>query len=112
MDKQQLLDKTAETLRPFETANLMNTIQNLTLKDIFSNPAVLICILALLFFGIIRRSKVVLLTLFALIAFTVLIRYVVPAPDEALSVKALLPFVSGGIVIAGVIIYYTFIRSK
>jgi len=111
MDKQQLLDKTTETLRPFETANLMNTIQNLTLKEIFTHPAVLVCILVVLFYGVIRQSKAVLLTLFALVAATVLVRYAIPAPGEALSVKALLPFVSGALVIGGVIIYFTFIKS-
>ena len=111
MDKQQLLNKTVETLRPLETGNLMNSIQNVTLQDIFTHPAVLICITIVFLYGVIRRSKVVLLTLFALIAATVLMRYAIPAPGEALSVKALLPFVSGGLLIGGVIIYFTFIRS-
>jgi len=35
MEKQQMLDKTAEVLQPFETQNLMSTIQNLTLQQIF-----------------------------------------------------------------------------
>jgi glucan phosphoethanolaminetransferase (alkaline phosphatase superfamily) len=112
MDKQQLMDKTAETLRPFETGNLMTTIQNLTLHQIFTHPAILICIALVFFYGVIKRSKIVLLTLFALLALIVLLRFAMPAPGEVLSLKALLPFMGGGLVIGGVIIYFTFIKSE
>jgi hypothetical protein len=111
MDKQQLLDKTAEVLRPFETANLMTPIQNLTLKQIFTHPAVLLCIALVFFYGVIKRSKIVLLTLFALIGMIVILRYAMPAPGEELSVKSLIPFVCGGLVIGGVIIYFSLIKS-
>lgn len=111
MDKQQLADRATEILRPFETANLMNTIQHLTLKQIFSNPVVLITIAALLFFGVVKRSKTVLLTLFALIGIIVILRFAMPAPDEDLSLKSLVPFVFGGVVIGGVIIYFSLIKS-
>lgn len=111
MDKQQLLDKAAETLRPFETANLMTTIQNLTLKQIFTHPAVLISITLVFFYGVIKRSKIVLLTLFALIGMIVILRYAMPAPGEELSVKSLLPFICGGLVIGGVIIYFSLVKS-
>ena len=112
MDKQQLMDKTTETLRPFETANLMETIQNLTLHQIFTHTAILICIALVFFYGVIKRSKTVLLTLFALLAVIVLLRYAMPAPGEVLSLKALLPFMGGGLVIGGVIIYFAFIKSE
>ena len=36
MEKQQLVEKTTEILRPFETANLMTTMQTLTLTQISS----------------------------------------------------------------------------
>lgn len=111
MDKQQLLDKTAETLRPFETANLMTTIQTLTLKQIFTHPAVLICIALVFFYGVIKQSKTVLLTLFALIGLIVILRYAMPAPGEELSFKSLIPFVFGGLVIGGVVIYFSLIKS-
>ncbi|HEX9078477.1 MAG TPA: hypothetical protein VF795_02740 [Desulfuromonadaceae bacterium] len=112
MDKQQLLDKTAETLRPFETSNLITTIQNLTLKQIFTNPAILICIALVFFYGVVKKSKTVLLTLFALVGMIVILRYAMPAPGEELSVKALLPFICGGLVIGGVIIYFSLIKSE
>lgn len=111
MDKQQLAEKATEALRPFETANLMNTIQNLTLNQIFTHPAVLIAIVAVFFFGVVKRSKTVLLTLFGLIGMVVIVRYAMPAPGEELSMKSLIPFAGCGIVIGGVIIYFSLIKS-
>jgi len=111
MDKQQLAEKITDSLRPFETANLMTTMQNLTLKQVFSHPAVLICIALIFFYGVIKRSKTVLLTLFLLIGMIVILRYAMPAPGEDLSLKSLVPFVFGGVVIGGVIIYFSLIKS-
>ncbi|KAB0666144.1 hypothetical protein F6V25_06640 [Oryzomonas japonica] len=111
MDNQQLAEKATEALRPFETANLMNTIQHLTLKQIFTHPAFLVVVTAIFFFGVVKRSKTVLLTLFTLIAFIVIVRFSIPAPGEELSLKSLLPFISGGLVIGGVIIYFSLIKS-
>lgn len=111
MDKQQLAEKTVEALRPFETANLMTTLQNLTLKQIFTHPAVLICIALIFFFGVIKKSKTVLLTLFALIGMIVILRFAMPAPGEELSLKSLIPFAFCGLGIGGVIIYFSLIKS-
>jgi hypothetical protein len=115
MDKQQMIEKTAEALRPFETQNLMTTLQTLTLQQIFSNPAVLAVIAVLLFFGIIKKSKTVLLTLFAMIGLIVMIRYAIPpistAENVETSMGSLMPFIGGGIVIGGVIIYFSLIKS-
>lgn len=111
MDKQQLAEKTADALRPFETANLMTTLQTLTLKQIFTHPAVLICVALVFFFGVYKKSKTVLLTLFALIGMIVIVRYAIPAPGEELSMKSVLPFVCGGVLIGGVIIYFSMIKS-
>lgn len=111
MDTGQLAEKTVEVLRPFETANLMNTIQNLTLHRIFTNPVVVLVISAVFFFGVIKRSKTVLLTLFALIGLIVTVRFAMPAPGEELTVKSLLPFAACGLGIGGVIIYFSLIKS-
>lgn len=111
MDKQQLLEKTTETLRPFETANLINSMQHLNVKQIFSHPAVLILIIAIFFFGVIKRSKIVLLSLFSLICFALIVRYAMPAPGDDLSMSSVLPFIFGGLVIGCVIIYFSFIKS-
>ncbi|MDA8429018.1 MAG: hypothetical protein M0T70_07160 [Geobacteraceae bacterium] len=111
MDKQQLTDKTIETLRPFETSNLMTTIQNLSLHQIFTHPAVLITIVLVLFYGIIKRSTPVLLTLFFLIAMIVFMRYAMPPPGQELSLSSIGPFIGFGVVIGGVIIYFSMIKS-
>ena len=111
MDKQQFVEKTTEALRPFETANLLTTMQTLSLKDIFSHPAVLIIISGVFFFGVIKKSKTVLLTLFTMIGLIVILRYAMPAPGEELSLKSLVPFAFGGVLIGGVIIYFSLIKS-
>jgi hypothetical protein len=111
MEKQQVIEKATEVLRPFETSNLMTTMQTLTLSQIFSNPVVLVIIIAVLFFGVLKRSLPVLLTLFFLIAMIVFMRYAMPAPGQELSLTSIVPFVGAGVVIGGVIIYFTMIKS-
>lgn len=111
MDKQQLVEKTAETLRPFETANLITTMQNLTIQQVFTHPAVLIMILVVFFFGVIKRSKPVLLTLFMLLGLIVILRYAMPAPGDDLSMSSMLPFIGAGLVVGGVMIYFSLIKS-
>ena len=111
MEKQHHIDKTTEILRPFETSNLMTTMQTLTLAQIFSNPVVLIIIIGALFFGVLKRSVPVLLTLFFLIAMIVFMRYAMPPAGQELSLSSIFPFVGAGIVIGGVIIYFTMIKS-
>jgi K+-sensing histidine kinase KdpD len=111
MEKQQLLEKTTEVLRPFETSNLMTTIQTMTLAQIFSNPVVLVFIIGVLFFGVLKKSLPVLLTLFFLLAMIVFMRYAMPAPGQELALSSVLPFVGAGVLIGGVIIYYSMIKS-
>ena len=91
MEKQQLIEKTTEALRPFETANLMHTMQTLTLKQIFTNPAVLGVIAIVLF----------------------LVRFAIPASStsEEMSLGSVVPFVVIGAVIGGVIIYFSLVKS-
>jgi len=111
MDKQQLVDKTTETLRPFETSNLINTMQHLDVKQIFSHPVVLIALIAIFFFGVVKRSKAVLLTLFSLICLAIIVRYAMPAPGDDLSMSSMFPFIGGGLLIGGVVIYFSLIKS-
>ena len=111
MDKQQLVEKTTETLRPFETSNLIETMQHLSVKQVFSHPAVLILIIAIFFFGVVKRSKVVLLSLFSLICIAVIIRYAMPAPGDDLSISSMVPFIGGGLLIGGVVIYFSLVKS-
>jgi hypothetical protein len=111
MDKQQLVERTTETLRPFETANLIETMQGLTIQKVFSHPVVLLFILAIFFFGVIKRSKPVLLTLFMMIGLVVILRYAMPVPGDDLSVRSMLPFIGSGLVIGAVIIYFSLIKT-
>lgn len=111
MDKQQLTEKTVEVLRPFETANLIDSIQNLTLHQIFTNPVILLIIAVVFFFGIIKRSKPLLLGLFSMLCLIVIVRFAMPAPGDALSFKSTIPFVGGGLLIGGVVIYFTLVKS-
>ena len=111
MEKQPLLEKTAEVLRPFETQNLMSTIQNLTLQQIFSNWVFLLFTFGLIFFGIYKRSKTVLLTVFSLLALIVMVRFAMPAPGEELGMKTILPFIGFGLGIGGVLVYFSFIKD-
>lgn len=111
MEKQQMLDKTAEVLQPFETQNLMSTIQNLTLQQIFSNWVLLLAVTGVLFFGVYKRSKAVLLTLFFLLALIVMVKIAMPAPGQEMGLKTVLPFVGFGLGIGGVIVYFTFVKD-
>ena len=111
MDKQQMIEKTTETLRPFETSNLMETMQTLTLTQIFTHPAVLIVIIGVLFYGVIRKSTPVLLTLFFLVAMIVFMRYAMPPAGQELTLSSIGPFIGFGVAIGGVIIYYSMIKS-
>jgi hypothetical protein len=111
MEKQQIIEKTAETLRPFETNNLIDTMQHLTVNQLFANPVALILISVVFFFGVIRRSKTVLLSLFALFCIAVIIRFAMPAPSDDLSFQSLLPFIGGGLLVGCVVIYFSLIKS-
>lgn len=111
MEKQEFVQKATEVLRPFETENLIRTMQTITLKQIFTHPGVLLTIALVFFFGVIKRSKTVLLTLFGLIGMIVIMRFAIPAPSEELSLKSVIPFIAIGIGIGGIIIYFSLIKS-
>ncbi|MDA8414242.1 MAG: hypothetical protein M0023_10710 [Desulfobacteraceae bacterium] len=111
MEKQQLIDKTTEVLRPFETSNLMTTMQTMTVSQIFTHPAMLIIIIAVLFYAVLRRSMPVLLTLFFLVAMIIFVRYAMPAPGQELSLSSIVPFIGAGVAIGGVIIYFSMVKS-
>jgi hypothetical protein len=111
MDKQGLVEKTTETLRPFETSNLIETAQHLSVTGIFSHPVVLIILIAIFFFGVIKRSKTVLLSLFSLFCLAVIMRFTMPTPGEDISFTSMLPFIGGGLLIGTVVIYFSLIKS-
>jgi hypothetical protein len=111
MDKQQMVEKATETLRPFETSNLIDTMQHTNIKQIFSHPLVIILIAAIFFFGVVKRSKTVLLSLFGLICIALIMRYAMPVPGDDLSMASILPFIGAGLVVGCVVIYFTFIKT-
>jgi len=113
MDTQRFVEKTTEVLKPFETENLIKTMQTLTLREIFTNPVVLLIIALVFFFGVIKRSKTVLLTLFSLIGLIVIMRFAMPAQtaSEELSLSSVVPFIGIGVVIGCVVIYFSLVKS-
>lgn len=111
MEKQQLINKTTEVLRPFETSNLMTTMQTMTVSQIFTHPAMLIIIIVVLFYAVLKRSMPVLLTLFFLVAMIIFVRYAMPAPGQELSLSSIVPFIGAGVAIGGVIIYFSMVKS-
>ncbi len=108
MDCQGWVDKTKEIMSPFETENIL---KHLNLKSAFGNPWIILIFVAILALGIYKRSKFILLTLFTIIALLILIQYTFPQPGQEMSASSLAPFMIGGMVIAGVIIYFTFVKS-
>ena len=110
MENQQILDKTKDVLTPFETENIIKFIKGLTLSSIIGNPWLLAILVVVLFYAVIKRSKVVLLSIFTLFCLILLIQYTLPAKGE-MTLSSLLPFVGGGLVIGSVLIYFIFIQG-
>jgi hypothetical protein len=108
MEGQGWVDKTKDALTPFETENLLNYFQSHSLLE---NPWIIGAFLILLIIGIVKRSKFVLLSLFTLVSLLLLIRYTFPPAGQELTLSTLVPFLAGGAVIGGVIIYFTLIKS-
>ena len=111
MEKQQLIEKTVETLRPFETDNLIATFQHMTFHQMLANPFILFLIVVIFIYGFMKRSKPVLLGLFTLFFIALIMRFAMPVPGDSLTFASLLPFVGGGLVVGGVIIYFSLIKS-
>lgn len=110
MEKQEILNKTKEVLTPFETENMVKFIKNLTVSAVLGNPWMLAILAIVLFYAVIKRSKFVLLFLFTFISLMLLIQYTLPAEGD-FNLSSLLPFIGGGLVIGGVLIYFTFITG-
>lgn len=113
MEKQELLDKTVETLSPFETGNIVHFMQNLTMKSAMENPWLMGFFLVLAFYAVIKRSKFVLASLFAAISIMLLVRFTLPADSgNELTLSSTLPFAFGGLAIGGALIYFIFIKTE
>jgi hypothetical protein len=112
MDTSRMMEKTVETLSPFETENIMNFLRHLTVKSAISNPYIVTVFLVVAFYAVVKRSKFVLSILFAAISILLLIRYAMPAEGDGLSVSSTLPFAFGGLAIGAFIIYLYFIKTE
>jgi len=113
MEKQQLLEKAQEKLTPFETGNLIDFIQHFDTKTAAEHPLIALLFLILAFYAFIKRSKVILLLLFATIAIMVLVRFTL-SPDtveKGITLSSMLPFAAGGLIIGGALIYLMFISN-
>ena len=112
MEKEDLLRKTEQAISPFETENIFNFIKSLTFKSAMENPWIIGFFMVVFFYAVIKRSKPVLLLLFASISIMFLVRFTLQgAEGNELTLSSTLPFAFGGIVIGGVLIYFSFIKG-
>ena len=112
MEKQQIIEKAKDKLAPLETGNVFDFIQHMSPQTFTDHPLVIVAFLIIGFYAFIKRSKFVLLFLFAAISIMLLVRFTL-TPDVVgggLSVAATLPFIGGGLAIGGALIYLTFIK--
>ncbi len=112
MEKEQMIEKAKEHLTPFETGNLVNFIQNLTLKSAMEHPLIVAIFLLFAIYAVVSRSKFVLLFLFATISIMLLVRYTL-SPElvgGGLTIQSILPFALSGLVLGGALIYLTLIK--
>lgn len=112
MDKDALLKKTADILAPFETANIVDFMKNLTVKNAITNPWFIGIFLVIAFFAVVKRSKFVLSVLFTFCSILLLIRYTMPAEGDTLNISSTLPFAFGGLAIGAILIYLNFIKTE
>ncbi len=111
MDNQQMLEKTRQTLEPFETEHVIDFIRTLSVKSAMEHPLFIVLILLFLLYGVVKRSKFVLLFLFVSVAIMLLVRYTMPVEGDQLDARSMLPFAFGGVAIGAALIYFTFIKS-
>lgn len=111
MEKGKLIERTRETLEPFETENIVEFIRNLSLSTFQEKPWLILVFLVVLFYAVVRRSRFLLLFLFAFFSTMGLITYAMPT-EGVLTARSLLPLAIGGLAIGAVIIYVAFIKSE
>jgi hypothetical protein len=112
MQKEELLRKTEQAVSPFETENIVNFIKNLTFKSAMESPWIIGFFLLIFFYAVIKRSKPVLLFLFAAISIMFLVRFTLQGVDgNELTLSSTIPFAFGGLIIGGVLIYFSFIKG-
>jgi hypothetical protein len=112
MEKEELLKKTEQAVSPFETEHIVNFIKNLTFKSAMENPLIISFFLVIFFYAVVKRSKPVLLFMFAAISIMLLVRFTLSGQEgNELTLGSTLPFAFGGLVIGGVLIYFSLIKE-
>jgi hypothetical protein len=113
MEKQELLNKTIETLTPFETGHIVSFMKNISLKSAMETPWIIGLFLVIAFYAVIKRSKFVLGCLFSAISIMLLVRFTLPVETEAeISLNSTLPFAFGALAIGAALIYFIFIKTE
>ena len=108
--KQQLIDKSRDVLSSFETENVITLLKDLSFKSLIDNPLILALLVVVLFFAFVRRSKFIVLFIFAIVSLFALVHYALPLTRE-LTVTSLLPFAFGCLGVGAVLIYFIFIKT-
>ncbi len=112
MEKEELLKKTEHALTPFETEHIVDFIKNLTFKSAMENPLIIGFFLVIFFYAVFKRSKPVLLFMFSAISIMLLVRFTLSGQEgNELTLSSTLPFAFGGLVIGGVLIYFSLIKG-
>lgn len=114
MEKERLVETAKEKLTPFETGNIIDFIQNLTLKSAMEHPLIIGVFLLFAVYAVVTRSKFILLFLFSVISIMLLVRYTL-SPEVVgggISLSSTLPFLGGGLLIGGALIYLAFIKHE
>jgi hypothetical protein len=112
MEKTAIMQKTVETLSPFETEHVVDFLKHLTVQSALANPWIVGTFVVVGFYAIVVRSKFVLSILFTAISLLLLIRYTMPAEGDSVTMSSTLPFAFGGIAIGAVLIYLNFIKTE
>ena len=112
MEKRAILEKTIETLAPFETENVLQFLRHLTVKSAISSPWFVAGFLIIAFYAVVVRSKFVLSMLFTAASLLILIRYTVPVDGDTLTLSSTLPFGFGALAIGAVLIYFHYIKTE
>jgi len=112
MEKGTIMQKTIETLSPFETENMVQFVRHMTVHSAMTNPWIIGIFLVISFYAIVMRSKFVLSVLFTTISLLILLRYTMPTEGDSLAVGSTIPFAFGGIAIGSVLIYLYFIKTE
>lgn len=112
MQKDELLHKAQETLRPFETEHIIRFIRELNFHSFISNPLMMLVLFCALVYGLKSHSRFTLLLVFSTVSLALLIHFTFPAAGESMSTANITAFAVGCLTVAGVIIYTVFIKTE